>query len=435
MSGDLRDPNKINILIQSKEHSNLVQSLKNRLYERLEQSNGMKIPLKRDQRFREPLICCDALRTKSGESAMPQIRSILFYEFSMTATLVLLCTMIFGIACSLDRNLRNESADDGSGKVLGLAFVSLQISNLERSMDYYKELGFAVVGDTDPQWIKDEAANRLYNTPGALSRTAALRITSSVSGQPFTLYLREYKNIRRGSRADFSARAPSSSHLGLTVPDADTLWARLQSMGQLRPLSWNGELIRMPGQTSGGLAYVRDPDGFNVEIIGISPQPTNTSDTQTPLIANPTLHHLGHVVMNSERSKAFYGDLLGAEFPETPAEWVSGDNYDAVVGGHGYVIRLINGAFPEARAPETTMHFELVEYQNPELEEIGEYRFSDIAVSCVGFQVSGLDTLYAKLETAGVETWSQGGIVALDDGTRAVVVRDPDVGAFVELFE
>ena len=140
-------------------------------------------------------------------------------------------------------------------------------------------------------------------------------------------------------------------------------------------------------------------------------------------------------VINSEKSKAFYGDLLGAEFPKTTPEWLSGDMYDAAVGGRGYVIRLINGTYPEARAPQTPMRFELVEYQKPNRTVIPDYRFYDIAVSCVGMQVDGLDALYARLKAAGIKIWSQGGIVRLKDGTRSLVVRDPDVDAFVELFE
>jgi catechol 2,3-dioxygenase-like lactoylglutathione lyase family enzyme len=177
-----------------------------------------------------------------------------------------------------------------------------------------------------------------------------------------------------------------------------------------------------------------DPDGFDIEIIGLRPAAA-TAGGQKPPPDHPSLHHLGLVVLNSGRSEAFYGDLLGAKFPDAPAQWVSGDLYDAAVGGHGYVIRLINGAFPELAAPQTEMRFELVEYQKPTRQEIGDYRYSDIGVRCVGFQVDGMDALYARLKAAGIPVWSGGGIVQKKDGTRAVVVRDPDVGAFVELFE
>jgi catechol 2,3-dioxygenase-like lactoylglutathione lyase family enzyme len=196
-------------------------------------------------------------------------------------------------------------------------------------------------------------------------------------------------------------------------------------------LSWDAKLVRMPGQTSGGVAYVMDPDGFNVEIIGI--RLPSSAGQKSP--DHSSLNHLGLVVLDSGKSEGFYGALLGAKFPDRLPEWLSGDIWDAAVGGRGYVIRLINGAFPEAAAPQTEMRFELVEYQKPTRQEVGQYGCSDVAVSCPGFQVEGLDALCARLKAAGVTAWSGGGIVNKKDGTRAVVVRDPDVGAFVELFE
>jgi catechol 2,3-dioxygenase-like lactoylglutathione lyase family enzyme len=337
------------------------------------------------------------------------------------AALILACTLLLSIAFTGERQTMTES-----GKVRGIAFESVRVSNLERSIQYYSTLGFRLASETNPPWTKDAGENRLYNTPGAASRTAKLTVASTSSGEPFTLYLREYKDLAPGKRVDFPARNPSVTHIGLMVPNADALWAQMKSAGILRALSWDAKLVRMPGQTSGGIAYVMDPDGFNVEIVGVS---------QTPPATHASLHHVGLAVLNSEKSKTFYGALLGAKFPDTTPEGLSGDMYDAAVGGRGFVIRLINGAFPEATALEKKMPFELVEYQKPTRNDVEEYRYSDVAVSCVGFQVDGLDALYGRLKAAGIVTWSEGGIVQKKDGTRAVVVRDPDVAAFVELFE
>lgn len=363
------------------------------------------------------------------------IGSIQSITLSGMNTLTLVSMLLFGIACTGNQQPSPEADKSEPGKVLGIAFNTVTVSNLERSIEYYKAIGFALVGETDPPWIEDEAANRLYNTPEAKSRTASMTINTAGSGQPFTLHLREYEGVQRGDRVDYPARNPSSSHIGLMVPEADALWEQLGSARLLRPLSWDGKLIRMPGQTSGGLAYIRDPDGYNVEIIGIRPEISESKDPQAEPANHPALHHIGLAVLNSDKSRSFYEDLLGGDFPDTLPEWVSGDNYDAVVGGHGYVIRLINGTFAEAGAPQTPMRFELVEYQVPDIEEIDNYGYSDVAVNCVGFRVAGLDELYARLKDAGIETWSEGGIVKLADNARAVVVRDPDVGAFVELFE
>lgn len=363
------------------------------------------------------------------------IGSMQSITFPGIMSFALLAMLFLGIACTENQQPQPEADTSDPGKILGIAFNTVTVSNLERSIEYYKAIGFTPVGETDPPWIEDEAANRLYNTPRAKSRTASMTINTIASGQPFALHLREYEGVRRGDRGDYPARNPSSSHIGLMVPEADALWEQLGSSGLLRPLSWDGKLISLPGQTSGGLAYVRDPDGYNVEIIGIRQESPEVEDPQAEPANHPTFQHIGLAVLNSDKSRYFYGDLLGAEFPDTLPEWVSGDNYDAVVGGHGYVIRLINGTFPEAVAPQMPMRFELVEYQVPDIEEIDDYRYSDVAVNCVGFQVAGLDGLYSRLKDAGIETWSEGGIVQLEDNTRAVVVRDPDVGAFVELFE
>lgn len=352
---------------------------------------------------------------------------------SAMIALTLLGALLCGIAFTQDRQPGPVSAEGKPGKIAGIAFVSLQVSDLQKSMDYYRALGFTPRGEADPPWVLNEEENKLYNAPGAMSRTATLTIATTDSGRPFTLYLREYKGIERGTRADFPARDPSSTHLGLMVPEADALWTRMKAEGLLRPLSWEGKLIRLPGQDTGGIAYVMDPDGLDVEIVGVKlPARAGAPAEQS---SAPTLHHLGMAVIDSEKSKGFYGALLGGEFPKTNPEWLSGDMYDAAVGGRGYVIRLINGSYPEAAEPKVPMRFELVEYQKPNRTVIPEYRYSDIAVSSVGMQVDGLDALYARLQAAGVRIWSNGGIVRLKDGTRSVVVRDPDVQAFVELFE
>jgi hypothetical protein len=81
------------------------------------------------------------------------------------------------------------------------------------------------------------------------------------------------------------------------------------------------------------------------------------------------------------------------------------------------------------------MRFELVEYQKPTRPDVDPYSISDVAVSSVGIQVEGIDAFYTKLKAAGINAWSGDAIVKKKDGTRAFVVRDPDVGAFIELFE
>ena len=43
---------------------------------------------------------------------------------------------------------------------------------------------------------------------------------------------------------------------------------------------------------------------------------------------------------------------------------MGGDFLDSAVGGHGNVIRIVNGTFAESADPKSRMRFEIVEYEN-----------------------------------------------------------------------
>jgi len=80
------------------------------------------------------------------------------------------------------------------------------------------------------------------------------------------------------------------------------------------------------------------------------------------------------------------------------------------------------------------MNVELVEFQNRK-KPVAKEAITDIGVGYVGFEVHGLDDFLARAKTAGARVVSSPGIVTMKSGTREVMLRDPDVGGFVELFE
>jgi hypothetical protein len=106
---------------------------------------------------------------------------------------------------------------------------------------------------------------------------------------------------------------------------------------------------------------------------------------------------------------------------------------DSAVGGHGNVLRMVNGTFPEAADVNSRMRFELVEYENRK-KPVEPYSITDIGVNYVGFEAKNLDSLVARLKGAGITIVSDG-IVEMKGGYRVALFRDPDTGAFVELFE
>jgi catechol 2,3-dioxygenase-like lactoylglutathione lyase family enzyme len=324
-------------------------------------------------------------------------------------------------------------AASDAGKVVGIAFVGRMVADLDKSVAFYEALGFSQDPLANPAWRRDEVVEHLYSAHGFETRMAKMFVTNAESGQRFVVYLREVKGIQRRNLADHTAWDPGVSHFGLVVPDAQRLWSQLRAGGLLRARSWGGELIAPPGQTKGMLAYMTDPDGLDIEIIDQRPAvPAQDGRPARPAFL-PGVNHVGLVTLDSDKARGFYGDLLGGQLQSTEAPWLKGDFYDSAVGGHGNILRFYNYSFQQAVAPAFHMNLELVEFQNRK-KPVEPRSITDIGVGYVGIQVEGLEAVLARVKAGGATVVSDG-IVTMRSGTREIMVRDPDVGGFVELFE
>src|SRR5580700_9939908 len=105
---------------------------------------------------------------------------------------------------------------DRPSDVLGLAFVGHQVSDLERSIKFFEAIDFKVV-EGPGAWTVDKELNKLGNTPGAESRTAIMKVQSSVSDVPFTLVLRQYRGIQRQDWSKLKSWDLLGNHIDMTV--------------------------------------------------------------------------------------------------------------------------------------------------------------------------------------------------------------------------
>jgi catechol 2,3-dioxygenase-like lactoylglutathione lyase family enzyme len=317
---------------------------------------------------------------------------------------------------------------------LGLAFVGRMVADLDQSVAFYQAMGFSRDSAADTAWHEDKVIEHLYGVHRIQTRMARMFITNQASGQPFVLYLREFKGIRRRNLAGHPAWEPGATHFSLVVPDAQLLWSRLQADGMLHARSWGAKLIAPPGQTRGTIAYLTDPDGLDIELLNQRPAaPNEAGDIPTPDTL-PGVGHAGLIVLDSARSRAFYGPALGGHPQSADSPWLKGDFFDSVVGGHGNVVRIFDESFAEAAAPKFRLNFALIEFQNRK-KAVAAYDITDVGVGYVGFQVEGLDGILMRAKAAGAKVVSKPEIVVEPNGTREVLIRDPDVGAFIELFE
>jgi len=321
------------------------------------------------------------------------------------------------------------------GMVVGMEFDGRMVSDLDKSVAFYKLLGFTEVPGLDKSWRKDDVMDRIHGTHGVESRMAKLQINTNLGEKtPFTLYLREFRGIkRRNVMGGKTPWEPGATHIDLTVPDADKLWSDLKAANMLWPRSWGGQLVPLPGQTKGTLAYITDPDGMDVEVVGQRPATPAVNGRPASPGDPPGFNHVGVVIVDQDKAFGFYGALMGAQLPTAPAQWISGDFLDSAVGGHGNIIRIVNGMFPLANDRDARIRFELVQYENRG-KTVAPYDITDIGVNYVGFEVTDIDALVSRFQGAGVKLVSDG-IAEMKGGYRVALMRDPDVGAFVEFYE
>ena len=353
---------------------------------------------------------------------------------------IVIVACAFVLALSMAGTAR--SADGGNPMVLGMAFDGHQVSNLDNTIKYYETIDFHVKSKTD--WHVDKELNKLGNTPGAESRQAVMETLSSVSDKPFDIIFAEYRGIDRKNWSSLGLGDLLSGHLDLTVMDDCQIdMDKLKAIGMLKEVQMN-----MPGGGGGAngprrFAFVQDPDGWFVEFFAIM-KPAPGAPPEAPKVSNSTatmqnierlgkqigFNHIGLDVKDMAKAVGFYQGVLGGDYPPLPPPPPA----DAAAGGPGGRpsprMNMMNGWFPQAGTDK-----------NVRLELIGEpgttvpdEHFQDINVNYVGFQVTDIDAVYAKAKADGAITVTDGGIMKVKDG-RAVIIRDPDVGGFVELWQ
>jgi catechol 2,3-dioxygenase-like lactoylglutathione lyase family enzyme len=330
-----------------------------------------------------------------------------------------------------------EAGAEGHGKVVGMAFIGRSVSDLDKSVAFYKVLGFTQDMQANPAWRKDEITEQIYgikDAKGVETRMAKMAINSNQSGQVFNVYLREFRGLKRKTLTGYDAWEPGATHFGLVVPDAEKLWAQLKASGLLKARSWGGELIAPPGQTKKMLAYLTDPDGLDIEIIDQRPATPPANGNPGRPAMTPGISHVGLIILDSEKARGFYESFMGGKLVDAQQPWRQGDFYDSAIGAHGNILRFFNEGFPEARAPDKRLNLELVEFQNRK-KPVQDYHPYDIATQYVGIEVENLDAFLASARKAGAKSVTTNGVATMRSGTRVAIVRDPDVGGFVELYE
>jgi catechol 2,3-dioxygenase-like lactoylglutathione lyase family enzyme len=327
----------------------------------------------------------------------------------------------------------------------GRPFLTAEFPDLADRVAAGRILGSDVLGGDDEisrdhemadgpgAWTVDRELNKLGNTPGAESRTAIMSVQSSVSDVLFTLVLRQYRGIQRQDWSKLDSRNLLNAHIDLTVDGSvSALLDKLEGMNMLVMPEING--LPNPRQQPGfrSFAFIQDPDGLTIEYFsrpipkpGDPPSPAAVSNssatgaTMDRLGKQAGFNHYATNVIDPQKARDFYVKVLGGDYP--PFE-----------GAREAKQVLQNGWYPQATT-KNNLRIELGFFTANGGKTPPPIKFPDVNANYAGFQVSNIETAYARAKANGAITVS-GGIVDLQKG-RAALIRDSDVGGYIMLWQ
>jgi catechol 2,3-dioxygenase-like lactoylglutathione lyase family enzyme len=321
---------------------------------------------------------------------------------------------------------------DRPSDVLGLALVGHQVSDLERSIKFFEAIDFKVV-EGPGKWTVDKELNKLGDTPGAESRTATMRVQSSVSDVPFILVLRQYRGTQRQDWSKLNSWDLLGSHIDMTVDGSvSALLDKLEGLNMLKMPDVQG--LPNPRQQPGfrRFAFISDPDGLTIEYFSKPipkpgdppPAPTVSNSSATPqnierLGKQAGFNHYAVNVIDPQKARDFYAKVLGGDYP--PFQNTGANQI------------MQNGWFPQATT-NNNLRIELGYFVVNKDKTVPPIKLQDINANFAGLQVNNIKSAYARAKQHGAITVSQGGIINFHKG-RAALIRDPDVGGYILLWE
>lgn len=345
------------------------------------------------------------------------------------------CAMIAAMASV---KVAKVSADHGNPDVVGMVFDSHSVSNLEKSIEFYKILGFTVV--KKPGGFKvDKTLNKLEGLPaGTKSRTAVLEVQSSVSETPWRLYLHEYKGVPQKNWSDLDSGALGAGHMDLTVmKDCNIPMDKEKAAGLLKVPQMAMMRFSMGKDGIRRFAFIQDPDGWFIEMFampipkpGVRPDAGKLSNSTATMADMNRLgyqmgfNHIGLNVSEAKVERSFYDDTLGGDYPPIVAPR---GGRPGMPGG----MVMLNGWFPQAPT-DGMVRLEILGGNVG--KPVPDEKLSDINVNCLAFQVKNINKVYEEAKKAGATTITDGGVIKVKGGL-AVIMKDPNGVGYLELWQ
>jgi len=294
--------------------------------------------------------------------------------------------------------------------------IGLNVSDLERSIAFFHDvLDFELVSRAENSGPAHEALEGVF---GLHTLVARMRL-----GDEFIELTQYLAPEGRPIPPDSRSNDLWFQHIAIIVRDMDQAYARLcqhrvrhASSGPQRLPDWN--------PNAGGIEafYFKDSDGHVLEILEFPP---DKGDPKWHRLAQETeklflgIDHTAIVVSDTERSLAFYRDLLGLRVVGTSENWGTEQEHLNNVFGARLRITALRGSSGPG--------IEFLQYLAPSdgRPSALDGRANDLIHWETRLGVPALDALEPRLRAADAAFLSPG-IVALEADLLGLLVRDGD---------
>jgi len=326
------------------------------------------------------------------------------------------------------------------GDVLRAGHLGREIGETQNIIHFYADLiGLGLVGPRDaprPFMVSHPLAQFAelgegdQNAYDSVSRVALLPIpgTASAAGGPqMTIEAIEIKGIKAHTYNP-PMSDPGATYLKLIVTDLDKTLAALKSE-RVPVISAGGspvELAGWPGINGKIRAvFVRDPDGYPVELMHITPAPESTSAAGSRVLGA----RVAVVVDNLDATCRLYQSLVGPDFKFWLSPTLQGDKaYETLTHTPGQ-FRLAM-----AMVPGSPVVMEFVEYKNHNKQFKRDY-IQDPGTAHFLFMAKDDDVIMPRVKAANVHTLSKSNApVFIGPTTRSFFVPDPQ-GFWLEFMD
>jgi catechol 2,3-dioxygenase-like lactoylglutathione lyase family enzyme len=326
------------------------------------------------------------------------------------------------------------------GDVLRAGHLGRELGDTQNIIHFYSDLiGLGLMGPRDaPRRFMvshalaefAELGEGAENAYDSVSRVALMPIpgtAGTAGGIDMTIEAIEIKGIKIG-RYNPPMSDPGASYLKLIVPDLDKTLAALKD--ERVPIITVGgnpvELASWPGLTGKIRAvFVRDPDGYPVQLTEITPAPETTAPAGSRVLgARVTI-----VVDDLEATCRLYQSLVGPDFKFWLSPTRMGDKtYQTLTNTPGQF------RIAMAMVPGSSVVMEFIEYPNHNKRFKKGY-IQDAGTAHFLFMAKDDDVMIGRVHAAKLHTLSKSNVpVYLSPTVRSFFVPDPQ-GFWLEFMD